>query len=149
MQEEIKINGNPDESCVIVKGGYDKFIAYIKGRIYALGLDIEDQGFVLYGINEAEQHYISHKGRHYFKSLIDYITSEPVYVMKVVGKNARFKIDANKKSIREAVLSNYPNLSDEDRKTRNVIHATDLVTDSQYEWNIAQSLLENNNDLNV
>lgn len=146
MEEKIEIVGNPDETCVLVKVGYDNYVKYIKGRIAALGLTIGEEGKVFYDEEAASKHYIAHKGRPYYKGLIDYITSGSVYFLEVLGKDARIKIDENKKSIREAVLSCFPNLSDEDRKTKNVIHATDLVTDAQYELNIGKDLLHK--DLN-
>ncbi|MGC9099798.1 MAG: nucleoside-diphosphate kinase [Caldisericum sp.] len=36
----------------------------------------------------AEELYIEHKGRDYFEKLINYSTSGPVVVMKIVGENA-------------------------------------------------------------
>ena len=56
---------------------------------------IEEKGFKMIGLKLmkidrelAERHYSVHKGKHFFEPLINYITSGPVVVMCLEGKNA-------------------------------------------------------------
>lgn len=140
--QKIEVVGDPDLSCVLMKPGYINYAKQVKKVFEREGLQIEKEGIVYYTRKAGAKHYVTHKGRHYYNGLIDYITSGPVYFMEVTGENARVIVDGLKKSIREVVLYDFPNLSDEQRKTRNVIHATDLVTDAQYEIDIALERLK-------
>ena len=59
----------------------------------------------------------------------------------VFGNNALAKIDANKKDIRNQVLELYPELDGEEKKTKNVIHASDCVEAAATEIEIFQDLV--------
>src|SRR5574344_710099 len=55
---------------------------------------IEHKGYKIVGLKMlqptleiAEQHYAEHKGKPFYQSLIDYITSGPIVAMVVEGKN--------------------------------------------------------------
>lgn len=118
MEELIKIVGNPNKSCVIVEGEYLNHLPYIKGRIFALELEIKTQGKILCPEKQTE-----------------------AYLLEVIGKNARFKLHAKRKSIQTAILDQYPYLSEEDRQTKQVIHATNLVSNANTELKKAKAAL--------
>jgi len=143
--EEIKNSDAYNFCYVAVKPMYanntKREIPYILGRIGALDLQILDARYVQYDEEHGAAHYAAHKGKPFYDGLLDYITSDIAYGIVVFGNNALAKIDANKKDIRNQVLELYPELDGEEKKTKNVIHASDCVEAAATEIEIFQDLV--------
>ncbi len=60
----------------------------ILARFEAKGLQIVGAKFMVVPRDIAEQHYAEHKGKPFFESLIGFITSTPVMVLAVRGREA-------------------------------------------------------------
>ncbi len=60
----------------------------ILARFEARGLRIAAMKLMRIGRDLAERHYAPHKGKPFYPGLIDYITSGPVVVLVLVGRNA-------------------------------------------------------------
>lgn len=143
--EAIKNSDEYNFCYVAVKPMYanntKREIPYIKGRIGALDLQILDARYVQYDEDHAADHYAAHKGKSFYNDLLDYITSDIAYGMVVFGKSALQKIDSTKKDIRNQVLELYPELDNEERKTKNVMHASDCIEAAATEIEIFQDLV--------
>lgn len=63
-------------------------IGEIIRRFEVRGLRIAGMKFIQMSRELASEHYAVHKGRAFYESLIDYITSGPVVVMALEGENA-------------------------------------------------------------
>lgn len=132
-------------------------IMYVKGRLYALGMEILECDYVNYTPEYAKQHYSAHVGKGFYPSLEEYITSDVAYGMVVKGKFARARIREitgstkapEEGTIRCEILKKYPNLSAEDRITKNVIHCTDTETDPMVEISIFRELVELQKENNI
>ena len=156
------MNKNTELCYVMVKPMYankKSNIMYVKGRLYALGMEILDCGFVNYTEDAAKRHYSAHVGKGFYPSLEEYITSDKAYGMVVKGQFARARIreitgstkSPEEGTIRYEVLKNYPDLSAEEKITKNVIHCTDTETDPMVEISIFKELLEleKGNNINI
>ena len=156
------MNKNTELCYVMVKPMYankETNISYVKGRLFALGMEILDCGYVNYTEDAAKRHYSAHVGKSFYPSLEEYITSDKAYGMVVKGQFARARIreitgstkSPEEGTIRCEVLKHYPNLTTEERITKNVIHCTDTETDPMVEISIFKELLalENENNLNI
>ena len=76
------------ELLVFVKPEFaenENLVEDIVNRITDAGLKIVKNKYVSYNVNDAEAHYIEHAGRPYLPSLVNYVTSGPIYGMVVVG----------------------------------------------------------------
>lgn len=79
-----------DETFVMLKPDCvrRKLIGEVISRIEAKGLSIEEMQLLVVSREVAESHYAEHRGKDFFDSLIGYITSAPVVIMRVTGLKA-------------------------------------------------------------
>ncbi|MEX1248482.1 MAG: nucleoside-diphosphate kinase [Anaerolineales bacterium] len=79
-----------ERSLVLVKpdGVQRGLIGEVISRLERRGLRLVGAKFVAVSKNLAEEHYAEHKGKPFYKGLIDYITSSPVMAMAWEGPNA-------------------------------------------------------------
>jgi nucleoside-diphosphate kinase len=63
-------------------------IGELVGRFERRGLKIAAAKFMLTPRDLAERHYAEHEGKPFYEGLVSYITSSPVLVMAIEGKNA-------------------------------------------------------------
>lgn len=79
-----------ERSLVIIKpdGIQRNLTGEIIRRIEARGLRIVGAKFILVNQELAEKHYAIHKGKPFYKGLLNYITSSPVMAMVWEGENA-------------------------------------------------------------
>ncbi len=79
-----------EKTFVMIKpdGVRRKFIGEIIKRIENKGLELEDIKIIQLSKEQAEQHYSMHKNQEFFNDLIKYITSDPVVIIVVKGRNA-------------------------------------------------------------
>ena len=125
-------------------------IAYVQGRLLALGMEIIDDGYVLYTNEFSAKHYAEHVNKGFYPELRDYITSDKAYGIVVKGENARARIRSivgstkapEEGSIRFEILKKYPNLPAEEKITKNGVHCTDTETDPMREISIFKELRE-------
>ena len=123
-------------------------INYVKGRLLALGMEILDEGYILYDNEFSAKHYAEHVNKPFYPELRDYITSDKAYGIVVEGINARAKIRSvvgstkapEEGSIRFEILKKYPYLPAEQRITKNGVHCTDTETDPLREIRIFKEL---------
>ncbi len=128
----------------------DSNIAYVEGRILALGMEILDHGYILYDNEFAAKHYAEHVNKGFYPELRNYITSDKAYGIVVKGVNARARIRSivgstkapEEGSIRFEILKKYPLLPAEERITKNAVHCTDTETDPMREVAIFNELRE-------
>ena len=162
--EVTKMSAHDEYCLVFLKPGYANNehheIPYIEGRIWALGLQIADSGYALYNKELARKHYSAHVEKSFYPSLEEYITSDVVYGIIVYGPFARVRmreiIGSTKNpangTIRCEVLKYYPNLTQEEKTTKNVVHCTDEETDPWVEISVfqdARANYEKNNESNI
>ena len=145
---------NQKELCyVMIKPMFANNISninYVKGRLIALGMDILDEGYVLYDNEYAAKHYAEHVNKGFYPELRNYITSDKAYGIVVKGVNARARIRSvvgstkapEEGSIRFEILKKYPHLPTEERITKNAVHCTDTETDPLREVSIFKELRE-------
>ena len=79
-----------ERSLVIIKpdGVQRGLVGEIIGRLERRGLRLTAMKFMAVSTSLAEQHYAVHKGKGFYESLIQYITSAPVVVMAWEGSKA-------------------------------------------------------------
>ena len=79
-----------EKTFVMIKpdGVRRKLIGEIIKRIEDKGLELEDIKIIQLSKEQAEQHYSIHKNQEFFNDLIKYITSDPVVIIVVKGRNA-------------------------------------------------------------
>lgn len=107
-------------------------VGAIISRFEAAGLRIAALKMIRLSRVEAEQFYAVHKGRHFFESLIGFITSGPLLAMVLEGENAILKnrelmgaTDPRKAlpgTIRGDFAKNYG-----ENIERNVVHGSDAL----------------------
>ena len=81
---------NIEKTLVLVKpDGVKKHICgEVISRFERKGLSIHAIKMIQVPVELAEEHYAEHKGKGFFKALIDFITSGPVLAMVIEGENA-------------------------------------------------------------
>ncbi len=79
-----------EKTFVMIKpdGVRRKLVGEIIKRIEDKGLELEDIKIIQLSKEQAEQHYSIHKNQEFFNDLIKYITSDPVVIIVVKGRNA-------------------------------------------------------------
>ena len=79
-----------EQTLVIVKpdGVARGLTGEIISRLERKGLKIVAGKFCLLSLEKAEHHYAEHKGKGFFKNLIEFITSSPVMILVVEGNQA-------------------------------------------------------------
>ena len=106
---------NIEKTLVLVKpDGVKKHICgEVISRFERKGLSIHAIKMIQVPVELAEEHYAEHKGKGFFKALIDFITSGPVLAMVIEGGYIR---------------GDFATSIDE-----NVVHASDAVETAQRE----------------
>ncbi len=109
-------------------------IGEIISRIEKKGLKIVGMKMLRVSKDLAENHYAEHKGKDFFESLVDYITSSPVIAMVVEGRDAvkvmrslvgkTNPLDASPGTIRGDFAMDVG---------RNIIHASDSLESAERE----------------
>ncbi len=77
-------------TLVIVKpdGVQRRLVGRIVSRFEEKGFQIVAAKLMLIPLELAERHYASHKGKSFYEGLVAYMTSSPVMVLALRGKNA-------------------------------------------------------------
>ena len=77
-------------SLIIIKpdGVQRRLVGRILARFESKGLQIVGAKMMRIKRRTAQQHYAPHKGKPFYAGLIDYMTSSPVLVVALRGKNA-------------------------------------------------------------
>lgn len=135
-------------SYVMVKPGFandKRVINEIKRRLFSKGLQIVEEAYVKYDAKRAQEHYHEHVGKGFYQELENYITSDKVYGMKVVGEEAisviRQLIGSTKNPEIGTIRYDIPKfLGKEIRITENVVHASDCENASKEELKIFEEL---------
>ncbi len=125
-----------ENTFVMVKpdGVKRKLIGEVIKRFEQKGLDIKEIKMKNLSIEEAENLYSMHKGKDFFKILIDYTTSGPVVLMKIRGDeavmNCRIVIGETHPEERHAgsIRGDFSTCL-----TENVVHASSSKEDSKRE----------------
>lgn len=117
-----------ERSLLIIKpdGVSRGLVGEILARIERKGFRIEKMKMLKMDVELAEKHYAEHKGKPFFKDLIEYITEGPVVVAVVGGENVIANLrkimgptdplEATPGSIRGAYATSV---------TRNLVHGSD------------------------
>jgi nucleoside-diphosphate kinase len=125
-----------ERSLVIIKpdGVQRGLIGEIIGRLERRGLRLSAMRFMAVDQALAERHYAVHKGKPFYESLIQYITSAPVVVMAWEGSKA---IEAVRQTVGATNPTNAaPGTVRADLALdigRNLIHASDGAETAAYE----------------
>lgn len=125
-----------ERSLVIIKpdGVQRGLVGEIIGRLEQRGLRLAAMKFMAVETALAEQHYAVHKGKSFYASLIQYITSSPVVVMAWEGSKA---IEAARQTVGATNPTNAaPGTIRADLALdigRNLIHASDGAETAAYE----------------
>ncbi len=79
-----------ERTLIIIKpdGVQRHLVGRIIGRFEQKGLQIIGLKMMRLGREMAEKHYAVHRGKHFYDSLINFITSSPVVVMALEGAGA-------------------------------------------------------------
>lgn len=144
-----------EKTYVMVKPGFASYravVSEIKNRIRECGLTIEEQSFVYYDREQAEEHYKEHEGKSFYENLIGYITSGRAYGMVVKGENAISKIrkicGSTKNPEEGTIRYDIPKrLERELDVTKNVVHSSDSPEAAEREIKIFKKLKFRNMDV--
>jgi nucleoside-diphosphate kinase len=125
-----------ERSLVLVKpdGVQRGLIGEIITRLERRGLLLLSAKFLLVNKELAETHYAIHKGKPFYDSLIEYITSAPVMAMVWAGPNAVAAIRQTMGATRPTEAA--PGSVRHDfalERGRNLTHASDTVENSEKE----------------
>jgi len=127
---------NIEKSLVIIKpdGVRKKIIGEIISRFEKENLTIEKLKMMKISRDLAYKHYQDHKSKNFFNILIDYITSGPVVVMVVSGKNAISRVrelmgSTDSKKAKQGTIRGDFGVD----ITINVIHGSDSVESAKRE----------------
>lgn len=79
-----------ETSLILIKpdGVQRRLVGRIVSRFEEKGLQIVGSKLMLIPLETAEAHYGSHKGKPFYPGLVRYMTSSPVLVLALRGKNA-------------------------------------------------------------
>lgn len=128
-----------ERTFVMVKpdGVQRGLIGKIISRLERKGLKIVAMKMMKIGESLAEEHYVEHKEKPFFKDLIGYITSGPVVAMVIEGKEAIKVVRdlVGKTNPREALPGTIRGDYGMD-VGRNVIHASDSLESAKREINL-------------
>ncbi|MBQ9790186.1 MAG: nucleoside-diphosphate kinase [Clostridia bacterium] len=153
-----------ERSFVMIKPGFannPEVIDYVKSRLTKIGLEVVSGEFKRYSTNKAQEHYAEHfrgsyeNAKPFYKELENYITSDKVYGMEVVGDNAISKIrevvgstiKTNKETgeqilpAKGTIRYEVPVMLGEPHQiTQNVVHASDAPEAATRELEIFKTL---------
>lgn len=135
-------------SYVMVKPGFANsqvVIDEIKRRLTALGIKIEEEGYIKYDVERARKHYAQHLSKKWYPELEKYITSDKAYGMKVSGNDAIEKIRAIAGSASDpqpgSIRYDIPEmLGVKKDMTANVIHSSDSEKAAETELAIFEEI---------
>ena len=127
---------NIEKTLVLVKpDGVKKHICgEVISRFERKGLSIHAIKMIQVPVELAEEHYAEHKGKGFFKALIDFITSGPVLAMVIEGENAVAAVRQINgatnplEAVPGSIRGDFATAIDE-----NVVHASDAVETAQRE----------------
>ena len=107
------------------------FIGKILAHIEGTGLHIIAAKMAHLTTDKAQELYAEHEGRHFYQSLLDFMTSGPVMVQVIEGENAiqtlRAQMGAtNPQNAAPGTIRNlYAKQDDDDKVQENAIHGSD------------------------
>ena len=119
---------NFEKTLVLIKpdGVQRKLIGEIIDRFQNRGLQLVDAKMLLVSFELAEEHYKEHKGKSFYKGLVEYITSAPTMAMVWAGEHA---IEAVRQTVGKTnPLEAAPGTIRHDYAlltSRNLVHASD------------------------
>ena len=105
-------------------------IGAVLARLEQAGLKITAAKMILLSRSEAERFYAVHKGKHFFDSLIAFITSGPLLALVLEGENAVLKnrevmgATDPRKALPGTIRADFAK-DIGDRMERNVVHGSD------------------------
>lgn len=128
-----------EKTFVMIKpDGVDrKLIGEIIGRIERKGFNILDIRMINPSKDVVENHYDEHRGKHFFKELVDFILDGPVVGIIVEGENVieivRLMVGNKdpKIAVPGTIRGDFANTT-----TMNLVHASDSIESSKREINI-------------
>ena len=153
-----------EKSFVMVKPKFannPQVVEYVKNRLEEIGLKVVSGEYKRYSAEKAQEHYAEHfrgsyeNAKPFYKQLEEYITSDKVYGMEVVGENAiariREIVGSTIKTDKETGVKILPAkgtiryevpvmLGEEHQITQNVVHASDAVDAAERELEIFKTL---------
>jgi nucleoside-diphosphate kinase len=113
-------------------------IGGIIARFEQAGLRVAAAKMIVVARDEAERFYAVHKGKHFFESLVSFITSGPLLAMVLEGENAILKnrelmgATDPRKSLPGTVRGDFAK-NFGDRIERNVVHGSDAPETARLE----------------
>jgi len=125
-----------ERTLVLVKpdGVQRSLIGEVISRLERRGLKLIAAKFLVVPIELAEEHYEIHKGKPFYKSLIEYITSSPVMAMAWEGPNAVLAVRQTMGATRPTEASPGSIRHDFGLEIgRNLTHASDSVENGKKE----------------
>lgn len=86
-QANIPYDPKEEHTLVIIKpDGYERgYIGEVISRIERRGFKIVGLQIKIASHQELEEHYFEHKDKHFFGSLVEYMTSGPIVLMVIEG----------------------------------------------------------------
>lgn len=129
---------------VMLKPGFtfEEIKKSLKGKLKEAGMDIVQEGELTYSIEDASKHYEEHKGKSFYDSLINYITSGKCYGFVVGSDNPdTIMIVRNlAKGFRVFVPEHFADLLSKHGvkvgMTENVVHSSDCPESAEKESKI-------------
>jgi nucleoside diphosphate kinase (EC 2.7.4.6) len=90
MDRKTYIIDMSDKTLIVIKPDAVKrgLVGQILGRFEAKGFTIKELRMIQLSREKAEEFYSVHKGKPFFKDLVDFITSGPVVAAILEGRNA-------------------------------------------------------------
>ncbi len=116
----------------------------IQDRIIKSGLKIVEGKYQNITLDEAKKLYKVHESKPFYNGLVKFITSGPVYLMRVEGENAVSKLrevmgetDPRKASL-GTIRADFKeeNIFNEDGIIKNLVHGSDSQENAKYEMGI-------------
>ena len=135
-----------EKTYIMVKphfANYPAVINLVKKEAINAGMQIVNEKFIKYSVEDAQKHYAEHfrgsyeNAKGFYKELENYITSDKAYGMVMVGENAITTMRTIIKRLRMEVPTM---LGEEPRMTENVLHGSDCVESANNEIAIFNSL---------
>ena len=105
-------------------------IGAVLARLEQAGLTVVAAKMVLVSRSEAERFYAVHKGKHFFETLVSFITSGPLLALVLEGENAILKnrevmgATDPRKALPGTIRADFAK-DIGDRMERNVVHGSD------------------------
>ncbi len=125
-----------ERTFVMIKpdGVHRSLIGEVISRLERKGLKIVAMKMLWIDRELAERHYAEHRGKPFFSSLVDYITSGPVVAMVVEGRNA-IKVVRNLVGATNPVEASPGTIRGDLGMDlgRNVVHASDSLQSAERE----------------